>query len=109
MPTITIAPASIEFVPADNGGIYINALKGRSIKATIKLEDGTTREVSLRTVVIHAPSNANTALAAPDRAHKKEQSAAVDTLTAKVDTLASQFGQLLAALTPTVPAKRGAK
>lgn len=108
MPTITIPAGAVQFVPADNGGIYVNALSGRSIKAKIRLEDGTERDVSIRTVVIHAPTNQNTALASADKEGKKAQSSEVQNLSAKVDKLADMFGKLLTGEVALPKAKRAA-
>lgn len=103
MPTITIPAASVEYVDAENGGIYVNALKGRSIKAKMKFEDGTERDVSIRTVVVHAPTNQNTVLASADKSGKAKQSGEVQTLSARVEALAKstdeKFNMLLEALT----------
>lgn len=100
MPTITIPAGSVEYVPAPNGGIYINAVKGRSIKASIKLEDGTVRDVSLRTVVVHSPTNAGTVLEPASRKAHAAQSGEVQTLSAKVDKLAEALAMLVATQTP---------
>ena len=110
MPTITIPAGAYVTVPSakGDGGIYINAVNGRSVKARIKFEDGTERDVSLRTVVVHAPTNQNTVLAGADKANKAAQSGEVQNLSAKVDKLADMFGKLLTGEVQLPKAKRAA-
>lgn len=100
MPTITIPAASVQYVPSNDkrGGIYVNAVNGRSLVGTIKLEDGTERTIRIRTAVIEAPTNQNTALASADKESKKGQTAEVQNLSAQVQTLSEQFGALMQVL-----------
>jgi hypothetical protein len=55
--TITVEQSAVELVPSSkgDGGIYVNATKGRSVKGTITFPNGETRQVFLRTVVVAAP------------------------------------------------------
>lgn len=110
MPTITIPAASVQYVPSNDsrGGIYVNAVNGRSLVGEIALEDGTKRTIRIRTAVIEAPTNQNTALASADKEGKKAQSSEVQNLSAKVDKLADMFGKLLTGEVTLPKAKRAA-